>query len=117
MHLKYSIEVFTTSATAADNFTPIPIQTPTDAFEYIFLTTTIITSATDASTSSTCLLYAIQLPAARVSTADDTSATTTHLLLAIHLVTANDTPAAAAGESTPADLLFIHTTDLHIMTL
>ncbi len=103
----------TTSATAADDYTPIPIQTTTDAFEYIILTATIITSATDASTPSARLLYAIQIAAARVSTAaDDNSATTTRLLLAIHLVTAKNTP-AAAGESTPADLLFVDTTDPH----
>jgi hypothetical protein len=92
-----------TRATAADDDTPIPIQPPTDALEYNFSTATILTSATDASTISACLLYAIQLAAARVSTAaDDTSNATTCLLLAIHFVTAKDTP-DAAGESTPSD--------------
>jgi hypothetical protein len=107
----FIVAQFTTSniitratATAANDNTPIPIQPPTDAFEYNFSTATILTSATDASTISACLLYAIQLAAARVSTAadDDTSNATTCLLLAIHLVTAKDTP-AAAGESTPSD--------------
>ncbi len=103
----------TTSATAADDYTPIPIQTLIDAFADILLTAIIITSATDASSPSARLLYAIQVAAARVSTAaDDTSATTTRPLLAIHFVTAKDTP-DATGESTPADLYFIDTTDPH----
>ena len=115
--IHFAASNITSRATAADDATPIPVHTPTDAVGNIYFTADNITTATNDSTTSTRLLYAIHLAAARASTADadDTSATTTRLLLAIHLVAAKDTKdtSAACGESAPADHLIIDTPDPH----